>query len=280
MKKGIFVALAALLLPTLVPAPGEARVVRFVVEQSRVIVDGKSWGEVGPYERLDGTAYFEVDSRDPLNAGIVNLAKAPKNAKGLVEFSSPFYILKPVTMSRGNHKLFYGINNRGNKIEYAWRTILPQTGTNNNNPLTATDFGDGLIMRLGYVYVDAGWQGNVAPGNERLVPNLPVAREANGRPIIAKIRVEYADAEGFTRPLEGSPNFRAYETADLDTAHATLTVRTGAGGAKTTMSSDQWAFGRCPTGKASLEPSRSDICLFDGFKLDSVYELIPRRTRW
>src|SRR5437016_7031136 len=47
-----------------------------------------SWGDAGPYERLDGTAYFEVDPRDALNAGIVNLAKAPKNAKGMVEFSS------------------------------------------------------------------------------------------------------------------------------------------------------------------------------------------------
>jgi hypothetical protein len=252
----------------------DARVVRFVVEQTRVIVDGKSWGAVGPYERLDGTAYFEVDPRDPLNAVVVNLAKAPKNARGMVEFSSPFFILKPVTMSRGNHNIFYGINNRGNKIEYAWRTILPQTGTNNNNPLTATDFGDGFLMRQGYVYVDAGWQGNVAPGNERLVPSFPTAREANGKPIVSKIRVEYADLDGFSRPLEGSPNFRAYETADLDTAHSTLTIRASWGGQKTAVPSDQWAFGRCPTGKATLEQSRSDICLFDGFKLDKIYELV------
>ncbi len=129
-------------------------------------------------------------------------------------------------------------------------------------------------MRLGYVYVDAGWQGNVAPGNERLVPNFPVAKQANGQPIVAKVRVEYADLEGFTRPLEGSPNFRAYETADLDTAHSTLTVRAATADPKTPIPADQWAFGRCPTGKASLEPSRTDICLFEGFKLDRVYELM------
>jgi hypothetical protein len=274
MRKSIQMLMVAIVVSLVAPYQADARVVRFVVEQHRVIVDGKSWDAVGPYERLDGTAYFEVDPRDPLNAGIVNLAKAPKNAKGMVEFSSPFFILKPVTMSRGNQKIFYGINNRGNKIEYAWRTMLPQTGTNNNNPMTATDYSDGLLMRLGYVYVDAGWQGNVAPGNERLVPTLPVARQANGQPIVAKIRVEYADLEGFTRPLEGSPNFRAYETADLDTTHATLTVRGATSDAKTPIPADQWAFGRCPTGKASLEPSRADICLFDGFKLDRIYELM------
>src|SRR5436189_6465590 len=105
MKKSIFPVLLALVLPTLIATSSEARVVRLVVEQTRRIADGKSWGEVGPYERLDGTVYIEVDPRDPLNAGILNLDKAPKTPKGLVGFTSPFYILKPVDLSRGNRKL-------------------------------------------------------------------------------------------------------------------------------------------------------------------------------
>jgi hypothetical protein len=274
MRKTIFQVLLALLLPTVVAPPSEARVVRFVVEQTRRIADGKSFGDAGPYERLDGTVYIEVDPRDPLNADIVNLDKAPRTPKGMVGFSSPFFILKPVDMARGNHKLFYGVNNRGNKLDFAWRTFLPQTGTNNNNPLTAVDFGDALLLRLGYAYVDAGWQGNVAPGNDRLVPNLPVAVQPDGRPIVARIRVEYADAEGFTRPLEGSLAFRAYDTADVDTAHSTLTVRNDVGGAKTAIAPDRWAFGRCQKGQESLVPTTADICLFEGFKTDRIYELI------
>src|SRR3954462_1836953 len=133
MKKTIVPVLLALILPIVAPARSEARVVRFVVEQTRRVLDGKSFGEVGPYERLDGTVYFEVDPKDPLNALIVNLDNAPRTPKGMVGFSAPFYMLKPVDMARSNHKLFYGVNNRGNKIEYAWRTILPP-GTNNNNP--------------------------------------------------------------------------------------------------------------------------------------------------
>jgi hypothetical protein len=73
------------------------------------------WGTTGAYERLDGTAYMEVDPRDPLNAGIVNLDKAPRNARGMVEFSAPFFILKPADMARGNQKAYYAVNNRGNK---------------------------------------------------------------------------------------------------------------------------------------------------------------------
>ena len=43
-----------MILPIVAPATSDARVVRLVVEQKRVIADGKSWGNVGPYERLDG----------------------------------------------------------------------------------------------------------------------------------------------------------------------------------------------------------------------------------
>ena len=103
---------------------------------------------------------------------------------------------------------------------------------------------------------------------------FPVATERDGRPIVARVRVEYDDATGFTLPLEGNPNFRAYDAADLDTTHSTLTVRNTVGGARTPVASDRWAFGRCAKGQASLVPTTTDICLFDGFKVDRIYELM------
>src|SRR5919106_1355556 len=122
-SRGVF--LAALVLLSAWPASSDARVVRFVVEQRRPIAEGASFGAAGPYERLDGTVYIEVDPRDPLNKVIVNLDKAPRGPNGLVGFSAPFFILKPTEMSRGNRKIFYGVNNRGNKLDFAWRTFLP-----------------------------------------------------------------------------------------------------------------------------------------------------------
>ena len=61
--------------------PCEARLTRFVVTKRRVIAAGMSFGKVGPYERLDGTAYFEVDPRDPLNSLIVNLDRVSLNVR-------------------------------------------------------------------------------------------------------------------------------------------------------------------------------------------------------
>ena len=254
----------------------EARVVRFVVEQRQVFADGMAFGTVGPYERLGGTVYMELDPADPLNAVIVNLDKAPRNERGLVEFSTTVYILKPVDMRRGNGKIFYGLNNRGNKLESGlrWHHVAA-----NNNPLTAEDAGDGFLMRLGYAIVDAGWQGDVAAGNNRLFPRFPVATQPDGSPIVAAVRVEFSDrnipVDGtFTLPLKGSPNFRPYPAADLDPGRSTLTVRTTVEGARTPVTADRWAFGRCPTGRDSLEPSATDLCLFDGFRADRLYELI------
>jgi hypothetical protein len=89
--------------------------VRFIVEQTRPLAPGTQFGATGEYERLDGTAYFEVDPKDPLNAIIVNIDKAPRNARGMVEFSAPFSILKPRDIAKGNRKIFFGITNRGNK---------------------------------------------------------------------------------------------------------------------------------------------------------------------
>ena len=248
----------------------DARVVRLIVDQTQPVAGGAPFGNVGPYERLTGTVYFVVDPADPLDAVIVDLDKAPRNANGLVEFSAPFVIIKPVDMSRGNQKILYGINNRGNNIELPFQT-LPMKGMN-----APPDAHDGLFFRLGYAFVDAGWAGDITTTATRLGANLPVASQTDGRPIVAPVRIEYSGT-GFSLPLKGNEQFRSYETADLDTAHASLSVRDAVRGPKTPIPGDRWAFARCATGRAV--PSKADLCLFDGFQPNRIYELIYPATR-
>jgi hypothetical protein len=276
MFKNVLIVVA--LVTSLAPWPAQGRVVRLVVEQKRPLAEGMSFGSGGAYERLDGTAYFEVDPKDPLNAVIVNLDKAPRNARGMVEFNAPFLILKPVDPARGNRKIFYGVNNRGNHQAISYFNF-GQGGAGGNNPLTAADTGDGFLMRLGYTIVDAGWEGDLVPGNGRLVPKFPVATQPDGRPIVAPVRIEYSDRTipdkgTFTLPLEGAANFAAYPAADTRTSRATLTVRDAVSGKKTAVPSERWAFGTCANGAASLVPNDTNICLFDGFRADRLYELI------
>lgn len=278
------IASAAAILPTAQVA--QARVTRFIVEERVPFAPGTAWGAAGAYERLKGTAYMEVDPADPLNAVIVNLNRAPLNARGKVEFSSPFFILKPVDMRRGNQKLWYGINNRSNCIELGFRTF-PFRGTT-CNVLKAEDVGaDHPILQEGFAFVDAGWHADALPDptGARLVPNFPVAMQPDGSPIVSRVRVEHVPIgeAPFTRPLvfeNGSSStvpsrtWRPYEPANTNTADATLTIRERMDAPRVQIPSNRWAFGRCPTGEASLTQTTTDVCLFDGFKPDHIYELI------
>jgi hypothetical protein len=268
MSRNAVLLTIGLLMAAAAPQASEARVVRFVVEQRQLFAGGAEWGSSGAYERLRGTAYMEVDPRDPLNGIIVDLDKAPQNARGMVEFSTPFFILKPVDMERGNHKIFYTVNNRGNN---PGGLIAAET--------TAQVGSSDVYLRMGYTIVDAGWEGDVVPTATRLAANLPLATQPDGSPIVGRMRVEYSDrniplAGTFTFNLKGNPAFRSYETADTNTTHSTLTVRDDVNAPKIPIPSDRWAFGRCPTGAASLVPTTVDICYFDGFRNDKLYELI------
>jgi hypothetical protein len=268
----LFTAVAVLL-----PLSADARVVRLDVTSRRPFEGGKSFGSAGTFEQLEGTVYFEVNPLDPLNDVIVNLDKARLNAKGVVEFSAPFVIVKPLDMSRGNRKILYGINNRGNNIEFAFQAFPPVPLVVARADAAAPSAGDGLILRLGYTYVDAGWAGDIETTANRLGANLPVAVEGGDRAVVAPIRIEYSGT-GYTLPLKGNSQFRSYETADVDTRNSTLTVRDAVRGTKKPIAADRWAFGRCPTGQASLVASTSDICLFDGFQAGYLYELTYKAT--
>src|SRR6185503_788554 len=97
----VIITAAALALPL----RADAKVVRLTIEHREPFAGGVEWGPAGAYERLTGVAYFEVDPHDSLNGLIVDVENAPRNARGLVEFTAPFFILKPVDLSRSNGKI-------------------------------------------------------------------------------------------------------------------------------------------------------------------------------
>jgi hypothetical protein len=186
-------------------------------------------------------------------------------------------------MSRGNHKIFFEVHNRGNKLALNFLNDSPSV----NDPTTATDAGNGFLFRQGYTVVWAGWQADVTPGNNRMTIRVPVARQRDGSPILAAVRQEYSDRfipiEGtLTLPLSGSSQFASYESNTLDTLRASLTVRDRQDAPKTPIPSNGWAFARCdrnPDGSITQTPSTFDICLFTGFQVEKLYELVyPARN--
>ena len=86
-----------------------------VTERETPVFGGAEFGAAGPYERLHGTIFGELDPTHLGNVGIVNLDRAARNALGLVEYQSDFRILKPLDLDRGNGCLVYDVPNRGNQ---------------------------------------------------------------------------------------------------------------------------------------------------------------------
>ena len=138
-----------------------------VTERESPVFGGTEFGAVGPYERLHGTVFGELDPTHPLNAGIVNLDRAARNAQGNVEYRSDFRILKPLDLDRGNGCLVYDVPNRGNQ------PIMPRLNgaPDGGHPQHA---GNGFLMRRGFTLVWSGWQGDVPPGNDRLTARFPM----------------------------------------------------------------------------------------------------------
>ena len=98
----------------LVVADASAQVTRieFQVVESPAF-GGESFGSTGQYERLRGVAYGEVDPNDVRHRGIVNLDKAPLNARGRVEYSTTVEIYRPVDLERWNKAIYHIVPNRG-----------------------------------------------------------------------------------------------------------------------------------------------------------------------
>jgi hypothetical protein len=143
---------------------------------------GHEFGAVGAYERLVGRAHFAVDPHAAAQQGITDIDKAPVDAEGLVHFTGDFSILKPADPARSNRRIFFDYGNRGNKRMLQFFNDAPAS----NDPRTLAHAGNGFLMRRGYAVVWLAWQGDLLPGNGRMVLDLPTVLAVTGL-----VRVEY-----------------------------------------------------------------------------------------
>ena len=82
-------ALAATALVALSPIwPAHAKIVRLEILRTEPAYGGASFGDTGPYERVVARAHGEIDPANPANAIIQDLGLAPRNAHGMVEYTT------------------------------------------------------------------------------------------------------------------------------------------------------------------------------------------------
>src|SRR5258707_6327046 len=197
--------LIAVWLLALAPSLCEARVARLRIERREVVLNGRAFGAAGPYEKLVGKVDFGVDPNLPRNGAIVDLPLGPRNARGEVEATADFYMLKPVDPRRGNGRLFYEVGNRGGKAMLS--TFQKATGS--ADPTSDAEFGDGALMRQGFTLLWMGWQWDVPerPGTMRM--EMPIATE-NGRRITGLVRGNFILNERADTASVADRNPKAY----------------------------------------------------------------------
>ena len=155
------VRLGLAVLALAITSPSGAEVTRVEIARQAPFLNGQSFGTVGPYVRITGKFFGELDPTHPANRGIVDIRQAPRNARGKVEYSADFDILRPADPAKGNGSLLYDVNNRGNKRVLHLLNDAPA----DNALATPASAGDGFLMRNGFTIAWSGW----IPG----LPNTP-----------------------------------------------------------------------------------------------------------
>lgn len=249
-RRIVGVLLAGIALGT-VSAPASARLTRVVIESTQP-------STAAGYEIVSGWFYGELDPRDPHNRIVTDLAMAPRNARGRVEYSATFRMARPLNPARRSGVLMYDVPNRGNIITGFLR-------------------GGQGIDPADHVWVSSGWQGDLAPGRNTQSAAVPVAVGPRGAPITGSILVRFSKLTQDTKSVAitggiGAGVGRPTPTT-LDTSRAQL-WREERGGARIAVARDAWAFADCKTQPFPGTPNPRQLCLRDGFDPDAAYTLV------
>ena len=225
----------ALAVAAFAATPADARITRIEIKRvESPTFEGTAFGSVGQYEKLVGRAYGEVDPKDPRNAVIVDIANAPKNARGMIEYDTDITIIKPINLANGNHRLWFEVNNRGNLPAYEFTN---EAQVDSNDPSKAAEAGNGFLMRQGYTILETGWDISAPNGGGRFTIHVPVAKNPDGSPIVGPSMEEFVVDNATTKRGR-----LTYPAASLDKSKATLTVRTRYEDAPETVPADKWQY--------------------------------------
>src|SRR5262245_25157729 len=158
----------------------DARVTRIVIEhRESPAFRGQSFGKAGAYETLSGRFYGELDPKDPHNTIITDIQFAPRNARGMVEYSGTFALSRPIDMSKSSGVLFYSVVNRGG--------------------------GSTSGSEDGHISLVSGWQGDLIPRPSFQTIDVPIAKNPDGSPLTGPVLARLINLPATTSTVELAP---------------------------------------------------------------------------
>ena len=233
------------------PAASPAEIVRFDILAREPAFAGRSFGNVGTYERITARATFALNPSDDRNAVITDLSLAPRGADGKVEATADIVILRPSDPAHGNGTLLLEVPNRGRKLAPQLFDDSAQPGANNADK--AEDAGIGFLHRQGFTMVWVGWQGDIPSKPGQMALAAPVLKGVTGP---AREEVVF---DNTTNPARATLTWPAADAANLN-----ITVRAA------------WADPRqTPPGLSAkiVDPNTVEITRPEGFDAGALYEI-------
>jgi hypothetical protein len=227
---------------------------------------GASYGTAGQYETLAGRVFGELDPNDPHNTIINDIALAPKNAGGKVEYIATFFMVKPIDMSKSSHLLWQDVPNRGGRITLA---------------IASRNDGD--------IGLSSGWQGDNSgdtaheptPGNVNDWAVVPIPKNPDGSAITGVVMGRIMNVPGVnSQPIIEHSNPIPYKPVTLDTTKATLESHDhetidGVVMGVTRIASSDWAWAKCSAvNPFPGTPDPTQICVKNGFLPNKLYQVV------
>jgi hypothetical protein len=247
--------------------PASARVTRVKILSRSDVLDGKSFGDAGAYERITGRVYFSVAVTNAHNLRIVDLGKAVNRKGDEVEFSADFAVVRPKNSDKANGSMLLEVPNRGHS-----RIIAVVDGGSWD---LAGDAGDAWLLRNGYTVAALGWQWD-ADGPDALKLYGPIAKEG-GQTITGLLRGDIMPSKEMEEiPLghriTGSIGGVEYPVANAEDLRNVLTVRDWREAPRKVIPRSEWQFAHTVDGK--LVSSGRHIHLKGGFQPGKIYEYV------
>ena len=244
-----------------------ARVVRVELTSRADLLNGKSFGNAGAYERIAGRVYFTVLVANPHNRRIVDLDKAVNLKNGEVEFSADFIAIRPKDPHKGNGAMLLENPNRGHS-----RILSLIDGGDWD---ASKDAGDGWLLRHGFTFVSLGWQWDAA-GADALKLYAPIAKD-HGKTITGLLRGDLMPSKPMPEiPLGhliiGNIGGTEYPASAREDSRNVLTVRDSRESPRVVIRRSQWQFAHTVDGK--LTASDRHIHLDGGFQPGKIYEYV------
>jgi Alpha/beta hydrolase domain len=184
--------------------------------------------DAGTHERVIARVHYAVDPSLTANQRIADLARAPRNGEGRVEFSGDLllFVPKPSTSARGT--VFLEVVNRGRDQALGLMSDARQRDLAPEN----WSLGDRFLLEQGFTVAFLGWQFDVRPA-DGLALRVPTA------PVTGIVR---ASAITVSPSAPDSRLGLSYCAADPSQADAALTFRTTIDGPAQVLDRARWQF--------------------------------------